>query len=323
MKRPKLLFLGLLALGLLQALGAQTPLVVAQDGSGDYRTIQDAVDAVRDLGLPSLIHIRNGVYRENIVIPSWKRQMTLIGESRAGTIIRGDRHAGQILPNGKKRSTFESHVVLVEGDDIHLKNLTLENTSCDRGQAVALHVEGDRFIAEDCTISGCQDSLYAGNAGSRQYYLNCLIAGTTDFIFGQATAVFEHCEIRSLRNSYITAAATPRDRAFGLVFLDCRLTAGEGVEEVYLGRPWRPYARTVFLHTEMGPHIRPEGWHPWGGDVMFPDKDKTAFYAEYDSRGAGARPVARASWSRRLSKREAKKYTKENIFEGWNPLEKQ
>lgn len=313
--------MGLLLLCLHQPLHAQQRIVVAQDGSGDYSTIQDAVDATRDLGPPYIVYIHNGIYLENLEIPSWKRQLTLIGESREGTIIRGDRHAGQIAPNGKPRTTFDSHTVLVEGDDIHLKNLTIENTSCDRGQAVALHVEGDRFIAEDCNILGCQDSLYAANGGSRQYYVDCLIAGTTDFIFGQATAVFENCEIRSLRDSYITAAATPREQDFGLVFLDCRLTAGEGVSKVYLGRPWRPFAKTVLINSELGGHIRPEAWHPWPGDPMYPDKEKTAYYAEYNNKGEGARPESRVSWSHQLSNRELKKYTKENIFKGWYPLE--
>ncbi len=314
------ILLGLLLFCLSMPLHAQQRVVVAQDGSGDYSKIQEAVDAARDLGPPLVVHIRNGVYQENLEIPSWKRQLTLIGESREGTIIRGDRHAGQIGPNGKPYTTFDSHTVLVAGDDIHIKSLTIENTSCDRGQAVALHVEGDRFIAEDCTISGCQDSLYAGDGGSRQYYVDCLVEGTTDFIFGQATAVFERCEIRSLKDSYITAAATPRNQDFGLVFLGCRLTAGEGVSKVYLGRPWRPHAKTVLINSELGGHIRPQGWHPWPGDPNYPDKEKTAYFAEYNSRGEGARPDLRVSWSRQLSNKELKKYSVENMFKGWYPL---
>ena len=213
--------------------------------------------------------------------------------------------------------------MLVEGDDIHIKNLTIENSSCGEGQAVALHVEGDRFIIKDCDILGCQDTVYTANEGSRQLYLNCYIEGTTDFIFGEATAVFKNCTIKSLRDSYVTAAATPKDQEFGYVFIDCKLIAAEGVKEVYLGRPWRSYAKTVFLNTELGGHIKPEGWNPWKGDVMFPNKEETAYYAEYNSSGAGAAPDKRVAWSHQLSPEQAKKYTIPNVLGGeddWNPL---
>ena len=172
MIKIKPILLGVLLLCLCWASMGQQRLVVAQDGSGDYSMIQDSVDATRALGLPSIIYIPDGVYYENLEIPSLKHQLTLMGESREGTIIRGDRYAGKIAPNGKPRTTFDSHTVLVEGDDIHIKGLTIENTSCDLGQAVALHVEGDRFIAEDCNILGCQDTLYTANGDSRQYYVD-------------------------------------------------------------------------------------------------------------------------------------------------------
>lgn len=210
------------------------------------------------------------------------------------------------------------------GDDIRMENLTIRNSSCGEGQAVALHVEGDRFIIKDADILGCQDTIYTATEGSRQFYQNCFIEGTTDFIFGQATAVFKDCIINSLKDSYITAAATPQDQEYGYVFLDCKLTAAEGVNEVYLGRPWRPFAKTVFIHTEMGAHIVPQGWDPWKGDAMFPEKEKTTFYAEYNSYGKGASPKERVSWSRQLTSEEATEYSLPNIFkrkDGWIPSE--
>ena len=304
---------------------AQEPyrlIVVAQDGSGDFTLIQEAINSVRDLG-PDYVqfYIKNGIYNENIEIPSWKHQLTFIGENREKTIIRGSNYSGKFTENGEKFSTFTSHTVLVEGDDIHFKNLTIQNTWCEKGQAVALHVEGDRFIAEDCNILGCQDTVYTANEGSRQYYFNCYIEGTTDFIFGEATAVFKDCEIYSLKDSYITAAATPQNQEFGYVFFNAKLTAKQDVKEVYLGRPWRPYAKTVFIDSELGSHIIPVGWYHWPGDKMFPDKEKTAYYAEYNSKGEGANALSRIDWSYQLSIEEVKKYTLENIFKGWIPSE--
>jgi len=207
----------------------------------------------------------------------------------------------------------------VMSDDIKISNLTIQNSSCNQGQAVALHVEGDRFIIRDSKILGCQDTVYLGGNHSRQYYDNCYIEGTTDFLFGSATVVFKNCTIKSLANSYITAASTDQSKSFGYVFFDCKLIAKEGISKVFLGRPWRPYAKTVFISTEMGSHIVPEGWNPWKGDKMFPDKDRTAYYAEYNSKGEGSNISQRVPWSHQLTKKEAKKYTVKNIFGDWNP----
>ena len=302
---------------------AQEPykkMVVAQDGSGDFIQIQEAINSVRDLG-PGYVqfYLKNGIYQENIEIPSWKHKLIFIGESREKTIITGNNYSGKVMATGETLSTFTSHTVLVEGDDIQFKNVTIQNTWCEKGQAVALHVEGDRFIAQDCAILGCQDTVYTANEGSRQYYLNCYIEGTTDFIFGEATAVFKDCEIHSLKDSYITAAATPQNQAYGYVFLNAELTAEDTVTKVYLGRPWRPHAKTVFIDAKMGAHILPDGWYHWPGDKMFPNKEKTAYYAEYNSKGKGANPASRVGWSHQLSKEDVKKYTLENIFKGWIP----
>lgn len=295
-------------------------ITVAQDGSGNYKSIQAAVNSVRDLGQwQVVIHIKSGIYREKLIIPSWKTKITLIGEDRANTIITNNDYSGKIIANGNdamgnsKFSTYNSFTVLVQGDDCKIQNLTVENTAGRVGQAVALHIEGDRFEMRNCSILGNQDTLYAATEKSRQYYENCLIQGTTDFIFGEATAVFYKCEIRSLSNSYITAAATSKNQAHGFVFLNCKLTAAPEATKVYLGRPWRPYAKTVFIQCELGSHIVPEGWNPWKGDLMFPDKERTAFYAEYKNTGPGANPKKRVAWAKQLSTMEAKEYAIEQI----------
>lgn len=301
---------------------------VAQDGSGDFRTIQEAVNAVRDLSQQQVtIFIKAGVYREKLVVPSWKTNISLVGEDPENTIITHSDFSGKPFPGGAdaygkaQYSTFTSYTVLVQGDDFRAENLTIENAAGRVGQAVALHVEGDRVLVRNCRLLGNQDTLYTATRDSRQYYRDCYIEGTTDFIFGEATAVFQNCTIRSLSNSYITAASTRPGQAYGYVFLDCKLVADPAATKVYLGRPWRPYASTVFIRTHMGSHILPQGWDNWRN----PENEKTAFYAEYKSSGPGAQPAGRVKWARQLSEKEAKKYTLANIFAGeqpWDPLKK-
>ena len=293
---------------------------VAQDGTGNFRTIQEAVNSVRDLSQQWVtIHIRKGIYREKVVIPSWKTMIRLVGESRDSTIIQWDDFSGKPNPGGKdafgkdKFTTYTSYTVLVAANDFSAENLTIENTAGRVGQAVALHVEGDRCVISNCRLLGNQDTLYAGTEESHQYYKDCYIEGTTDFVFGEATVVFSHCVFRSLINSYLTAAATTPRQEFGFVFLDCRLEADDSVTKVFLGRPWRPYAKTVFIRTEMGPQIVPAGWDNWRN----PENEKTAYYAEYESHGSGAGADKRAGWSHQLSAREAKQYTVENILGQW------
>lgn len=303
-------------------------IIVSKDGNGEFETIQEAINSTRDLGPGQVvIHIKNGIYNEKITIPSWKTKITLKGVNREKTIIFNDDFSGKTNPEtGADFSTFNSYTVLVQGNDIKIENLTIENTSCGEGQAVALHVEGDRFVIKNSNILGCQDTIYAATENSRQFYENCYIEGTTDFIFGEATAVFQNCEIKSLKDSYITAAATTPNQEYGFVFLNCKLTAAEGVSKVYLGRPWRPFAKTVFIETNLSNHISPEGWDPWHGDVMFPDKEKTTFYAEYNNSGESASAEARVKWSRQLNAEEAAIYTIENILKGhdnWYPLRKE
>ncbi|MBW7676151.1 pectinesterase family protein [Chryseobacterium chendengshani] len=316
-------FLLIFVITLAQIVWAQnTPyrtITVTKDGSGEFSTIQQAINSVRDFGPgEALIKIKSGTYHEKIVISSSKHKITLQGDHQENTIITNDDYSGKLDVLNEKMTTFNSYTLLVMSDDIKISNLTIQNSSCNQGQAVALHVEGDRFMIKNSKILGCQDTIYTGGNHSRQFYENCYIEGTTDFLFGSATVVFKNCTIKSLANSYITAASTDQSKRFGYVFFDCKLIAKEGITKVFLGRPWRSYARTVFINTEMGNHIVPEGWNPWKGDKMFPDKDKTAFYAEYGSKGEGGKTENRVPWSHQLTKKKAKKYTLKNIFGDWN-----
>jgi pectinesterase len=322
MKSFLLFVAGWLLVSTLRAQPATYPssFTVAQDGTGQFKTIQEAINAVRDLSQQRVtIHIKNGIYREKLVIPSWKTKISLVGESRDSTILTYNDYPGKANPGGGDAfgkplfTTYTTYTVLVTGNDFIAENLTIENTAGRVGQAVALHVEGDRCMIRNCRLLGNQDTLYAATENSHQYYVKCLIEGTTDFIFGEATAVFDHCVIRSLTNSYIAAASTTPRQRYGFVFLDCRLVADTGARRVYLGRPWRPYSRTVYIRTEMGAQILPAGWDNWRN----PENEKTAYYAEYESSGEGAQPEKRVSWSRQLTGEEAQAYTVQSILGDW------
>jgi pectinesterase len=285
--------------------------VVAKDGSGDYTSIQAAIDGAKSFPPERItIFVKDGVYREKVTVHAWNPRITLIGESKEKTILTYDDHFDKI--NRGRNSTFFTYTLMVQANDFRARNLTVKNSAGPVGQALALRVEGDRVVFENCRFLGHQDTIYVAGAGHRQYFKDCYIEGTTDFIFGQATAVFEDCRIHSTDDSYITAASTPKEEPFGLVFLDCRLTAAPDVEEVYLGRPWRKYAQTVFLRSEMGAHIRPEGWNNWSK----PEAEQTAFYAEYDNSGPGADRSGRVAWAKQLSEDEAARYTTATIFGG-------
>lgn len=289
-------------------------LVVTRDGTGDYRNIQEAVEAVRAfMDYTVIIYIKNGTYKEKLVIPSWVKNVQLVGEDAEKTIITYDDHA-----NINKMGTFRTYTVKVEGNDVTFRDLTIENNAAPLGQAVALHTEGDRLMFVNCRFLGNQDTIYTGSEGDCLLFTNCYIEGTTDFIFGPSTALFEYCELHSKRDSYITAASTPQNEEFGYVFKNCKLTAAPGVKKVYLGRPWRPYAATVFINCEFGGHIRPEGWHNWKN----PENEKTARYAESGNTGEGAGTSGRVTWGKQLTKKEALRYTPENIFKessNWYP----
>ena len=295
-------------------------LVVARDGTGQFRTVSEAVEVCRAfMEYHKVILVKSGTYKEKVVIPSWLDNIEILGEDVNTTVITYDDHANIRLESiGKGMGTFRTYTVKVEGNDITLKNITIENNSARLGQAVALHTEGDRLKVVGCRLLGHQDTVYTGKAGTRIYFAGCYIEGTTDFIFGPSTAWFEDCTIHSQANSYVTAASTPKDVKYGYVFNRCRLTAESDIDKVYLGRPWRPYAYTLFMNCELGSHIVPAGWHNWGNK----DNEQTARYLEYNNAGPGAATKERAAWSRQLTKKEVKELT-EHFFDrsdSWNPF---
>ena len=294
--------------------------VVAQDGSGDFTTVQAAINAVPDYRKagPTRIYIKKGIYKEKIVIAESKQNVQLIGED--GAVLTYDDYAQKPNIFGEGKGTSGSGSVYIFGPDFFAENITFENTSGPVGQAVACHVAGDRAVFRRCRFLGFQDTLYTFGENTREYYEDCYIEGTVDFIFGKATAVFNRCELRSKRTGgFLTAPATPQGSNYGYVFYDCKLTADEGVEagSVWLSRPWRPYGKTVFIRCEMGQHIRPEGWNNWGKT----DNERTAYYAEYQCYGKGADTSRRVAWSHQL--KDANAYVMTNILkgaDGWNPL---
>lgn len=295
-------------------------LVVSRDGTGQFRTIDEAVEVCRAfMDYHKVIYVKKGVYKEKLVIPSWLTNIEICGENAENTIITYDDHANIYIPGtDRKMGTFRTYTVKVEGKDITFKNITIENNAARLGQAVALHTEGDRLVFVNCRFLGNQDTIYTGMAGTRLYFKNCYIEGTTDFIFGPSTAWFEGCLIYSKINSYITAASTPAEIAYGYIFNNCRLTSAPEANKVYLGRPWRPYAYTLFMNCEMGSQIVPQGWHNWGKAA----NEQTARYMEYNNHGAGASTSQRAPWSKQLTKKEAAKITPAEVFKydnNWIP----
>ena len=294
----------------------QDTIVVSRDGTGNFRTLQEAIESARAfMDYTVTIYVRNGVYKEKVIVPSWVENIDIIGEDRDKTIITYDDHA-----NINKMGTFRTYTVKVEGSDITFKNLTIENNAAQLGQAVALHTEGDRLKFINCRILGNQDTIYTGAKFTRLYFKDCYIDGTTDFIFGPSTALFEDCIIHSKRNSYVTAASTPKEAKYGYVFKHCKLTAEPGVDKVYLGRPWRPYAYTLFIECELGKHIVSAGWHNWGKQ----SNEETARYMEYKNTGEGANASERVAWSKQLIKKEAEAVTVDAIFRtqsNWNPID--
>lgn len=272
-------------------------ITVAADGSGDFKTITEAMEAIRAyMDYRVTVNIKNGEYHEKLIIPSWLENVDFIGEDPEKTIITYNDYAK--LDN---MGTFRTYTVRVDGCHLTFKNLTFRNNAGRVGQAVALHTEGTDLKFENCRFLGDQDTLFLAGHNSELEFDNCYIEGTTDFIFGPATAWFNNCQIHSKADSYITAASTPEDVKFGFVFKNCKLTADPGVKKVYLGRPWRPYAYTAFIDCEMGDHITPTGWDNWRN----PDNEKTARYLESGSKGPGADISKRAGWTRILSAKDA------------------
>lgn len=293
---------------------------VARDETAEFRNIDDAIEVCRAfMEYHKVIYVKKGIYKEKLILPSWLTNIEICGEDRDNTIITYDDHANVFIPGtDRKMGTFRTYTVRVDGNGITFRNITIENNAARLGQAVALHTQGDRLAFVNCRILGNQDTVYTGGINTRLYFKDCHIEGTTDFIFGPSTAWFENCTILSRTDSYITAASTPQDVEYGYVFNRCKIVAAEGVSKVYLGRPWRPYAHTLFMNCQLGKHILPVGWHNWSNT----QNEKTTRYCEYDNHGEGAATKERAAWTRQLTKKEAAKVTLENVFRqngGWTP----
>ncbi len=312
-------------------------IVVARDGTGQFRSVTEAIEVCRAfMDYHKVIYVKRGTYKEKLIIPQWLQNIEICGEDRDETIITYDDHAnismdGNFWPAELKQQltamgnrptlgTFRSFTVRVDANDITLKNITIENNAARLGQAVALHTQGDRLRFVNCRFLGHQDTVYTGMGATRLFFDHCYIEGTTDFIFGPSTVWFEQCHIHCKANSYITAASTPKEIKYGYIFNRCNVTAAENVEKVYLGRPWRDYGYTLFMHCTLPQQIRPEGWHHWQKE-----REQTARYLEFENEGPGAATDKRVPWSRQLTKKEAKEITPQNVFQrqdDWNINEK-
>lgn len=297
---------------------AFTEIVVAQDGSAKFKTVQDAIMSV-PMGYatnPVVIRIKPGIYKEQIYVQREKRFFHLIGEHATNTILTFDLNANIIGAAGKPIGTFRTPSTYIDAEDFTAENITFANSAGPVGQALAIRLDGDRAVFRNCRFLGWQDTILA-NRG-RHYFENCYIEGHVDFIFGGATCFFERCQIRCLRDGYITAASTPDTNKFGYVFNRCDISGEPGVK-TYLGRPWRDFAATVFLNCNMSEVVRPEGWHNWGKI----EREKTTRYGEFGTTGDGAKTAKRVEWAKRLTESEAKELSVQNVLhgdDGWNPI---
>ena len=312
-------------------------IVVDQTGHGDYMKVQDAIDAVPNYSHDKIttILIKAGTYKEAIDIPHTKFRMKIMGQGADKTILTYDRYAEQLWPdNDFKVGTSGSASIYIHSSYVTFEDITFENTAGEGkeiGQAVAVFTDGDFLFFHRCRFIGNQDTVYTygrfGKEGGikRNYFLDCYIEGTTDFIFGPSIAYFENCHIHSKKNSYVTAASTLQGQKYGYVFKNCKLTADPGIDKCYLGRPWGAYAKTVFLGCELGPHIVADGWHDWEKEGK-PNTKKNSYYAEYQNVGPGAKGP-RVKWAHTLTAKQAAEYTFEKVMyqaqDGirWNPFD--
>ncbi|AIQ51738.1 pectinesterase family protein [Paenibacillus sp. FSL R7-0331] len=291
-------------------------ITVSKDNTGGFGSLQEALDSIPPEHRSAVtIRIRPGIYEEKITVGQQLPPILLLGEDTESTILSWSDNAHTLGPDGEPLGTFRTGTLNVFASGFTAENLTVRNSSGPgTGQAVAAFIDADQAVFRRVRLLGDQDTLYTGQG--RQYYDNCYIEGDVDYIFGPATALFDRCELHNKRSrGYITAASTPEGARFGYVFLNCGITGGEGVSDVYLGRPWRPYARVAFIRTGMDASVTPEGWHNWGQ----PDREATSRYEEYASSGPGAGPQARVSWSRQLNAEEAAEYRVLNVLGGWHP----
>jgi len=292
--------------------------VVAADGSGDYTTIQDAIDAVPQSTSPTnrwVIFVKPGTYHERVYVQREKRFVSVVGAEPSTVVVSYGLFASMNGPDGKPIGTFRTPTVQIDADDFSAENMTFDNSAGRVGQALAVRVDGDRVVFRNCRFIGWQDTILL-NRG-RQYIEDSLIAGDVDFIFGAATAWFERCRIYCRRDGYITAASTPREAPHGFVFANGTITGAPQVR-TYLGRPWRDSAQVTFLGTMMTAVVRPVGWHNWDQ----PAREQTARYREYANTGEGGSATGRAQWARQLPSDDARAITVESVLsgiDGWDP----
>ena len=291
--------------------------VVAADGSGDFTSIQQAIDAIPDMRkVTTRILIKKGVYKEKIVLAESKQNVSFIGEAGEQVVICYDDFASKKNVFGEEVGTSGSAGFYIYGINICFENITFQNSAGPVGQAVAVLVAGDKIQFYNCRFLGFQDTLYTYKSGSRQYYNHCYIEGTVDFIFGSSTAVFDTCEIKGKQGGYFTAASTPQSEMYGYVFRHCTLLGDAAEGSFKLGRPWRPFAKVVFIECDLSTVVAPEGWDNWGNM----ENEKTAYYAEYKSRGEGADVQKRVPWSHQLTDQEVKAYALKHIFKDWEVI---
>ncbi|MGO9585106.1 MAG: pectinesterase family protein [Limisphaerales bacterium] len=298
---------------------AQMNLFVAADGSAPFKTVQDAIMSVPSGSRtnPVIIHLQPGIYHELVYLQREKRFFKLAGGNPTNTVLTFGLYAGLTNFDGKPVGTFHTSSTTIDADDFTAENVTFENSAGAVGQALAIRVDGDRACFRNCRFRGWQDTILL-NRG-RQYFENCQIDGAVDFIFGAATAWFEKCRLNCSGSGYIAAASTPVDQPFGFVFSNCKITGATPDVKTFLGRPWRIYASTLYLNTEMSGAVRPEGWNDW----KKPEAHTTARYAEFNSTGPGASPATRPGWIKQLTGAEAEKITVAKVLgggEGWNPV---
>ncbi len=291
--------------------------IVAADGSGQFETVQAAVDSAPSSGTNRfVIFIKPGIYKECIKVPPEKHFLSFIGKDAKSTVLTFDLRANMEGENGRPIGTFRTPSTTIEANDFRAENITFENSAGPGSQALAITIIGDRAAFRNCRFLGWQDTILSQNG--RHYFENCYIAGHCDFIFGGATAFFEGCHIHCLKDGYITAASTPQQQPFGYVFSNCKITGETPEVKTYLGRPWRAYANVIFMNTYMTEVVRPVGWNNW----RQPEREKTSQYVEFNSTGPGANPQERVPWARQLMKKEADEITLEKVLgglDGWNP----
>ncbi|MDN3587763.1 pectinesterase family protein [Pedobacter aquatilis] len=316
MKLALLIFLSIFCLNV-KAVEIKADFIVAQDGSGNFKTVQEAINAVPDFrNKTTTIFIKKGIYKEKLILAGSKKNVKFIGEDLHKTILTYDDFAQKKNAFGEDKGTSGSSSFYIYAEGFSAENLTFENSSGPVGQAVAVWVGGDKSTFLNCRFLGFQDTLYTYGANNRQYYKNCYIEGTVDYIFGAATAWFENCTLFCKKSGYISAASTADTTKFGYVFNNCKVDGDAPNNSFYLGRPWRPYAKVAFLNCELSAIIKPEGWNNWGKE----SNEQTAYYAEYNNKGTGAKATSRVNWAHQLTRQEFEQYTLENVFRGWLPM---